>query len=92
MGIRASRWVTMHGYALNVNTDLDHFNHIIPCGIDDKQVTSMAKELGRSLEMEEVKGIWKQAFSELFELELVKSEKVLVTRGGEDSTSEPEKK
>lgn len=92
MGIRASRWVTMHGYALNVNTDLDHFNHIIPCGIDDKQVTSMAKELGRSLAMEEVKELWKRAFSELFDLELVKSEKVLVTVAGKNSGPKPKKK
>lgn len=49
MGVRCSRWVTMHGFALNVNTDLSYFNHIIPCGINDKQVTSMQKELGNKL-------------------------------------------
>lgn len=55
MGVRCSRWVTMHGFAFNVNTDLDYFSHIIPCGIDDKDVTSMKRELGRELDIKEVK-------------------------------------
>ena len=55
MGVRCSRWVTMHGFAFNVNTDLDYFKHIIPCGIDDKDVTSMARELGHEVDIEEVK-------------------------------------
>jgi lipoyl(octanoyl) transferase len=54
MGVKASRWVTMHGFALNVNTDLSYFNHIVPCGIDDKAVTSMEKELGQSLDFQDV--------------------------------------
>jgi len=54
MGVRSSRWVTMHGLALNVNTNLEYFSNIIPCGIDDKAVTSIEKELGRAIEMEEV--------------------------------------
>ena len=54
MGVKASRWVTMHGFALNVNTDLSYFNHIIPCGIDDKAVTSMEKELGQILDFQVV--------------------------------------
>ena len=54
MGVKASRWVTMHGFALNINTDLSYFNHIIPCGIDDKSVTSMEKELGQILDFQVV--------------------------------------
>ncbi|MET3112828.1 lipoyl(octanoyl) transferase [Pedobacter sp. CG_S7] len=55
LGVRCSRWVTMHGFAFNVNTDLDYFKNIIPCGIDDKAVTSMKNELGYDLPMEDVK-------------------------------------
>ncbi|CAN5446438.1 lipoyl(octanoyl) transferase LipB [soil metagenome] len=66
MGIRASRWVTMHGFALNVNNDLDYFDWIIPCGIDDKQVTSIKKELGRTVEMERVMTLFQTHFSKLF--------------------------
>jgi len=55
LGVRCSRWVTMHGFAFNVNTDLDYFKNIIPCGIDDKAVTSMKNELGYDLSMEDVK-------------------------------------
>lgn len=54
MGIRSSRWVTMHGFALNVNTDLSYFNHIVPCGIQDKAVTSLQKLLGREVDMKKV--------------------------------------
>ena len=71
LGVRASRWVTMHGFAFNVNTNLGYFDHIIPCGIDDKAVTSLAAELKREVDLEEVKSKIKRYFAELFEAELV---------------------
>jgi lipoyl(octanoyl) transferase len=66
LGIQASRWVTMHGFALNVNTDLNYFNHIVPCGIAEKQVTSMEKELGEPIPMEKVKKVFRAAFESTF--------------------------
>ncbi len=71
IGVRCSRWVTMHGFAFNVNTDLSYFNHIIPCGIVNKQVTSLQRELGRELDMQEVKEKVKRNFERVFESELV---------------------
>ncbi len=67
LGVRASRWVTMHGFAFNVNTDLTYFEGIIPCGIQGKGVTSLAKELGTQVAIEEVKTKLKFHFSNLFE-------------------------
>lgn len=71
MGIRCSRWITMHGFALNVNTDLSFFEHIIPCGIQNKQVTSIEKELGQKVSMEEVKKKLKTNFSEIFNVVII---------------------
>ncbi|HVW14792.1 MAG TPA: lipoyl(octanoyl) transferase LipB [Mucilaginibacter sp.] len=70
MGVRCSRWVTMHGFAFNVNADLDYFKNIVPCGIDDKDVTSMQRELGRKVDEEEVKYLLKGHIAELFGMEL----------------------
>jgi lipoyl(octanoyl) transferase len=73
MGIRASRWVTMHGFAFNINADLSYFDLMIPCGIQDKGVTSMARELGRTLSEQEVKRKLEAHFESLFEAELVRA-------------------
>lgn len=69
MGIRTSRWVTMHGFALNVNTNLGYFDNIIPCGIRDKSVTSMEVEMGGKISIEEVKQKILKHFKQLFEVE-----------------------
>lgn len=66
MGVKCSRWVTMHGIGFNVNTDLSYFSHIVPCGIEDKAVTSMQHELGRALDMDEVKSVLKVKLAEQF--------------------------
>ena len=72
MGVKASRWVTMHGFALNINTDLSYFNHIVPCGIDDKSVTSMKKELGKSLNFKEVSDKMLGHLKAIFEIDVLK--------------------
>lgn len=71
MGVRCSRWVTMHGWGFNVNANLDYFSNIIPCGIQDKAVTSLNKELGHDADMPEIKEKLKRHFSNLFECTLV---------------------
>jgi lipoyl(octanoyl) transferase len=72
LGIRCSRWVTMHGFALNINTDLSYFEHIVPCGIRQKTVTSFEKELGYSVQSEIVKEEVKRSFEKVFGVNLVR--------------------
>jgi len=71
MGVRCSRWVTMHGWGFNVNSDLNYFDNIIACGIQDKAVTSLNKELGRKVDMDEIKEKLKKNFGQLFEAVIV---------------------
>lgn len=78
MGVKASRWVTMHGFALNVNTDLRYFNHIVPCGIDDKAVTSMQQELGQPVLLTDVSARIRRHLTELFGMELIETRPVPV--------------
>lgn len=71
MGVRSSRWVTMHGFALNVNSNLGYFDHIIPCGIKGKAVTSLEAELNKKVPLEEVKGTILKHFKDLFKVEII---------------------
>ncbi len=71
MGVRCSRWVTMHGWGFNVNANLDYFKNIIPCGIQDKTVTSLNKELGQEVNMPEIKEKLKKHFSNLFNCHII---------------------
>jgi len=70
LGVKTSRWVTMHGLAFNVNTQLEYFNYIIPCGIDDKAVTSLAKELKNEPDFQRVKSVLKEKLTNLFHMEI----------------------
>lgn len=71
IGVRTSHWVSMHGFAFNINTDLDYFNHINPCGFTDKAVTSLEKELGYKQDFEAVSSVVKQSLAEVFGFEFV---------------------
>jgi len=71
MGVRCSRWVTMHGLAFNLNNDLGYFKNIIPCGIDDKAVTSMKQELGSAVDIKQVQNLLQQHIAELFGMEII---------------------
>jgi lipoyl(octanoyl) transferase len=71
MGVKSSRWMTMHGIGFNICTDLSFFNHIVPCGIQDKAVTSLEKELNRSISVDEIIPILLKELSELFGFEVI---------------------
>ena len=77
MGVKASRWVTMHGLALNVNNDLSYFENIIPCGISNKSVTSIQKETGRNISLNQVTKIITQHFIEIFSAEISRGSKLV---------------
>jgi lipoyl(octanoyl) transferase len=73
IGIKVSRWITMHGFAFNINTDLSLFSGIIPCGISDKEVTSLQKETGRKMDIQEVKSLLVKNFKEVFSYDILTS-------------------
>ena len=71
LGVKTSRWVTMHGFAFNINTDVSYFDYIVPCGIDDKAVTSLQKEIQKELDMKEVETVLKENIRQLFGMEFI---------------------
>ena len=71
IGVRTSHWVSMHGFALNVNTNLDYFDYIVPCGIQGKSVTSIAKELGKEIDIKDVHLILNKEFSNVFGMQFI---------------------
>lgn len=77
MGVKSSRWITLHGLALNVNTEMQFFNNIVPCGIVDRTVTSMEQELHKKVDFEKVKKVFNQCFAEVFNSKLITQEAIL---------------
>ena len=73
IGVKSSRWVTMHGIGFNINSELSYFKNIIPCGIEDKSVTSLQQELGRKVDMNELKNRFKTNFTNIFKVELLET-------------------
>ena len=73
IGVKSSRWVTMHGIGFNINSDLSYFNNIVPCGIEDKSVTSLQRELGRKVDMIELKNRFKNNITNIFKMELLET-------------------
>jgi lipoyl(octanoyl) transferase len=73
MGVKCSRWITMHGIALNVDPDLSYFGNIVPCGIQDKAVTSMTKELGRQIDINEVRSVLSAQMATIFNYQIAQS-------------------
>jgi lipoyl(octanoyl) transferase len=71
MGVKTSRWITMHGFAFNINANLAYFGYIVPCGISDKAVTSLEKELGKSVSLEEVEEKIIYHFAQVFEAQIL---------------------
>ena len=76
MGVKCSRWITMHGIGFNINAELDYFKNIIPCGINDKAVTSMEKELGKKVDMAELKQKLLDNLANIFDFDYVSKEKI----------------
>lgn len=77
LGVKSSRWVTMHGFALNVNTNLGYFDHIVPCGIRGKAVTSLKAELGKEVDLQEVKSKYAKNFAKVFEANIIAPRKMV---------------
>lgn len=86
VGVRISRWVTMHGFALNVTTNLDHFALIVPCGIRGKSVTSLERELGRAIPIDDVMDACERHFAEVFGADLTRGESDLLADGMRDAS------